>query len=117
MQTNSSVWATLLNNCVTLLEMFSQAFVGVVTQRVNALEEAVSKAEKDLDPSKFRKVFFSFPKLVCLKVTCQLSIQKIKLSAVLQGKSKGSKSDVSVNWTPPKPFKASKYFTTYSPTK
>ena len=45
---------------------FYQAFVSVVTQRVNALEEAVSKAEKDLEPSKFRKVFSSFPKLVSL---------------------------------------------------
>lgn len=38
--------------------------MGLVTHRVNALEEAVSKAEKDLDPGKFRKVFSSFPKLV-----------------------------------------------------
>ena len=38
----------------------------LVTQHVDTLEEAVAKAERDLDPSKLRKVFTAFPKLVCV---------------------------------------------------
>ena len=41
-----------------------QAFLGVVSRNVDVLEECVSKAEKELDPSKLRKVFSSLPKLV-----------------------------------------------------
>lgn len=41
-----------------------QAFVNMVAQSVDSLEEVVAKAERDLDPSKLRKVFSSLPKLV-----------------------------------------------------
>lgn len=40
----------------------------MTTQNVDALEEAVSRAEKELDPSKIRKVFTSLPKLVSVKL-------------------------------------------------
>ena len=36
----------------------------MVSTHVDSLEEVVTKAERDLDPSKIRKVFSSFPKLV-----------------------------------------------------
>lgn len=56
----------------------------LVTHRVNALEEAVSKAEKDLDPGKFRKVFSSFPKLV----SPQAGVQEGKILSYCRGKVK-----------------------------
>jgi hypothetical protein len=41
-----------------------QAFLGVVGRNVDQLEESMSKAEKELDPNKLRKVFSALPGLV-----------------------------------------------------
>ena len=38
----------------------SQAFVNVVGRSVDQLEETISNAEKELDPSKLRKMFTAF---------------------------------------------------------
>ena len=44
--------------------LVNQAFLGVVSESVEQLEESISRAEKELDPSKIRKVFSVLPKLV-----------------------------------------------------
>ena len=44
-----------------------QAFLGVVGRNVDQLEESMSKAEKELDPNKLRKVFSALPGLVNAK--------------------------------------------------
>ena len=44
--------------------MVDQAFLGVVSTSVDQLEESISQAERELDPSKLRKVFSALPKLV-----------------------------------------------------
>ena len=41
-----------------------QAFLSVVDRNVDQLEETMSKAEKELDPNKLRKVFSALPGLV-----------------------------------------------------
>ena len=44
--------------------LVDQAFLGVVSTSVDQLEESISQAERELDPSKLRKVFSALPKLV-----------------------------------------------------
>ena len=46
---------------ITILSACVQAFLGIVSRNVDLMEGAVSQAEKDLEPSKIRKVFSSLP--------------------------------------------------------
>ena len=48
----------------------------LTAQNVDVLEEAVSRAERELDPSTIRKVFTAFPKLVSHYISsyCNYSI-------------------------------------------
>lgn len=51
-----------------MLNVLLQAFVQLVTQHVDTLEEVVAKAERDLEPSKLRRVLsgsFKFVSGVC----------------------------------------------------
>ena len=51
--------------CLSLsILLIDQAFLGVVSTSVDQLEESISQAERELDPSKLRKVFSALPKLV-----------------------------------------------------
>ena len=51
-----------------------QAFLGVVSESVDQLDESISRAEKELDPSKIRKVFSVLPKLVGFLSVMELNI-------------------------------------------
>ena len=46
-----------------------QAFLSVVGKNVDQLEESMSKAEKELDPNKLRKVFSALPGLVSVMIS------------------------------------------------
>jgi len=50
-----------------------EAFLGVVSESVDQLDESISRAEKELDPSKIRKVFSVLPKLVCCLSVMELN--------------------------------------------
>ena len=60
------------NEQVAILSACVQAFLGIVSRNVDLMEGAVSQAEKDLEPSKIRKVFSSLPSfgvsLLCIHV-------------------------------------------------
>ena len=51
-----------------------QAFLGVVGRNVDQLEESMSKAEKELDPNKLRKVFSALPGLVSAKYNSYMTL-------------------------------------------
>jgi len=48
-----------------------QAFVFLVSRRVDALEECVSKTERSMDPGKLRKMFTSLPGVFSVSVLIQ----------------------------------------------
>jgi len=46
----------------------TQAFLFLVSRRVDALEECVSKTERSMDPGKLRKMFTSLPGVFSVSV-------------------------------------------------
>ncbi|XP_064393136.1 biogenesis of lysosome-related organelles complex 1 subunit 4-like [Halichondria panicea] len=64
-----------------------EAFVSLVGHNVDQMEEAISKAEKELDPSKLRKMFSAFRR---------------------------SKPEPTPTWQPPRVFRTRDYFTSSS---
>lgn len=69
-----------------MLNVLLQAFVQLVTQHVDTLEEVVAKAERDLEPSKLRRVLsgsFKFVSWCVCPPACIHTVRYTK-SRVLQ---------------------------------
>lgn len=83
-----------------ILSPNAQAFLSVVSKNVDQLEESISKAEKELDPSKLRKVFSTLPGL--------------RKKAGIAPPSDSGSSSSSSSWQPPQVFQARDYFSSSS---
>ena len=53
---------------IVIVLIHIQAFVFLVSRRVDALEEYVSKTERSMDPGKLRKMFTSLPGVFSVSV-------------------------------------------------